>query len=411
MGESRVGESYLGELKRNARPLVAASLGCGTSLPLFAYTNSVFAPHLIEEFGWSRAQFALIGITMLVCVPILPLIGRLTDLLGVRRVALIGSVLVPLFIVGYAMQTGSFLVYALLFTCVVTIGAMTGPMVYSRLIAERFDRAQGLALTIINCAPSLLAVPISPLLNVTIEHYGWREAYLGLAALVLVVSLTAVWLTDPHRPDPDRPVGAARTKAARADYALILHSRVFWTILVAFFLCLLQTQLHSSQMNVMLIDQGLTKQVAANVVAVYAIGTLVGRVACGLALDRYSTRIVTAVSMFIPAFGFLMLGSPVDTVVVITTAMFLVGVSVGAESDLLAFLIARYFKLRIYGTTAGLVHSISFLASALGGVAISLTLHYADSFTPFLLLVAGTIATGALLFLLLPKERDFEKIG
>ena len=57
--------SYLGELRDNVKPLVAASLGCGTSLPLFAYTSSVFAPHLIKEFGWSRAQFALIGLTML----------------------------------------------------------------------------------------------------------------------------------------------------------------------------------------------------------------------------------------------------------------------------------------------------------------------------------------------------------
>ena len=69
--------SYLGELRQHWRSLVAASLGVGTSLPLFAYTNSVFAPHLISDFGWSRAQFALIGITMLVTLPFLPVFGRI----------------------------------------------------------------------------------------------------------------------------------------------------------------------------------------------------------------------------------------------------------------------------------------------------------------------------------------------
>ena len=44
--------SYLGELRQNLRPLAAASLATGTSLPLFAYTNSIFAPHLIKDFGW-----------------------------------------------------------------------------------------------------------------------------------------------------------------------------------------------------------------------------------------------------------------------------------------------------------------------------------------------------------------------
>ena len=51
--------SYLGEFRHNIRALAAASLGAGTSLPFFAYTNSVFAAHLIKEFGWSRSQFAL----------------------------------------------------------------------------------------------------------------------------------------------------------------------------------------------------------------------------------------------------------------------------------------------------------------------------------------------------------------
>src|SRR5690348_11824152 len=80
--------SYLGELRNNVRPLLGASLGIGTSLPLFAYTNSAFAPFLIEEFGWSRAQFALIGLTMFAALPFFPVIGRLTDRFGVRRVAL-----------------------------------------------------------------------------------------------------------------------------------------------------------------------------------------------------------------------------------------------------------------------------------------------------------------------------------
>ena len=91
--------------------------------------------------------------------------------------------------------------------------------------------------------------------------------------------------------------------------------------------------------------------------------------------------------------------------------MFLVGVSVGAESDLICFLVARYFKLSIYGTTLGLVHCVSFLASAAGGVAVSFTLARYDSFTPFLWVLAGTITLGSLMFLLLPKGRDVAKIG
>ena len=407
--------SYLGELRDNVKPLVAASLGCGTSLPLFAYTSSVFAPHLIKEFGWSRAQFALIGLTMLSTVFILPFVGRFTDRLGVWRVALLGTVLVPLCFVAYSLQWGNFYYFVLCSTLVLAVGSMTGPLVYSRLIAENFEKAQGLALTIINCAPAFLAMICVPALNWIILKYGWREAYLGMAVLAATGGGLALALIKPPKGQSHgarRQAEAMDTKpSARDDYRVILKSQVFWIILAGMFLCMLHTPLHASQMNVMLLDNGITTQQAANVVSIYALGTIVGRIACGLALDRYSTPIVTAVSMGLPALGFLLLGTEMDTMAIIGFSMFLVGLSVGAEIDIIAFLVARYFKLRIYNSTLALVHCITFFTSAVGAGAISLTLKLTDSFSPFLFLVAGTITLGAVLFLLLPSSRDLEKVG
>lgn len=402
--------SYIDEWRRSIRPLLAASLATGTSLPLFAYTNSVFAPHLIKEFGWSRAQFALIGVTMLLTLPILPFVGRFTDKLGVRRVALIGVLLMPLGFIGYATMQGDFTSYLVIFTAVLMVGSMTGPLVFSRLIAANFDRAQGLALTVINCTPAVLAMPMAPLLNMTIEAYGWRSTYLMLGGFVLVCGLIAVALVREDAPAPGTPAPEP-AKPAREDYALIFRSKLFWVIVVGFFLCLLQTQLHSSQMNLMLIENDLTMQTAANVVAVYALGTLIGRIVCGITLDLYSTRAVTVISMGLPALGFLLLASDMNSLPVVSAAMFLVGLSVGAESDLICYLVARYFKLRIYGTTLGLVHTTTFLSSAAGGLAISLTLALSDSYVPFLYIAAGSILLGSVLFWLLPPGREANKIG
>ncbi len=409
--------SYLGELRQNIRPLLAASLGVGTSLPLFAYTNSVFAPHLIADFGWSRSQFALIGITMLATLPFLPLIGRITDKLGVRRVALVGTVLTFPCFIGYSLMQGSFPLYLTLFTVVLIVASMTGSLVYTRIVAEKFRLAQGLALTIVLCAPAVLAIPAIPLLNMMIEEIGWRLSYVVLGAFCFVVGLIAVALTPPAAAkDPDAPAAppeaaAGAQETQRGDYSVILRSRVFWIIMVAMFLCLLQTQLHSSQMNLMLLDQGLTAQGAANVVSLYALGTIVGRIACGLALDRYSTPIVAFISMILPALGFAVLGSALDGYTVIASAMFLIGLSVGAESDLISFLVARYFKLRIYNTTLGLVMTVSFLSSATGALGVSYTLRVYDSFEPFLFVIAASIVVGSVLFLLMPRSRSFEKIG
>lgn len=405
--------TYLGELRRNVRPLLGASLGVGTSLPLFAYTNSVFAPHLIQDFGWSRAQFALIGVTMLLTLPFLPLIGRVTDRLGVRRVALTGTLLLAPCFVGYSLMTGSFTLYIVLFTLVLIIGSMTGTLVYTRVVAENFERARGLALTIVTSTPALLAIPLPPLLNILIEDIGWRASYLVLGGFCFVSGIVAILLIPPSKPRQAEPAEEPKPfePGKRGDYSIILRHPLFWIILIAMFLCQLQTQLHSSQMNLMLIDQGLTMQGAANIASIYAAGTLIGRIACGLALDRFATPIVTFVSMILPALGFVLLGMSLESYGIIAFAMFFVGLSVGAEADLVSFLIARYFKLRIYNTTLGLLMTASFLSSATGAFGVSATLSLYDTFSPFLFVIAGAIVIGSSLFLLMPKSRDAPKIG
>ncbi|HEX8058009.1 MAG TPA: MFS transporter [Novosphingobium sp.] len=404
--------SYLGELRDNAKPLLAASLGCGTSLPLFAYTSSVFSPHLVKAFGWSRAQFALIGLTMLTTIFILPFIGRFTDRLGVRRVAMLGTLLVPLCFVGYALQWGNFYYYMFCSVMVMAVGSTTGPLVYSRLIAENFVQAQGLALTILNCVPAVLAIGVVPALNWGIIQFGWRACYLVMGALSLAGGVSALLLIRPSARLDAVPVApVAEPGSARADYGVILRSRTFWIIVVAMFLCMLHTPLHASQMNIMLLDNGITTQQAASMVSIYAVGTLVGRIACGLALDRYSTPMVTALSMGMPAIGLCLLGTDWNTLPVIGFSMFLVGLSVGAEVDIMAFLVSRYFNIRIYNSTLGLVHCATFLTGAIGAGAISLTLKLSDSFSPFLFIASGSITLGALLFLLLPGGRTSPKIG
>jgi MFS family permease len=182
-------------------------------------------------------------------------------------------------------------------------------------------------------------------------------------------------------------------------FAAIARNRVFWLIAIAMFLCTLQTPLHSAQLNLMLLDNHISTATAARMVSVYAIGTVIGRIACGLALDKFVTYLVAAASMVLPAIGYAVLASDLDAVAAIAFAMLLVGLAVGAESDLLSYLVARYFRLEIYSTVASLVYSAVFMASATGAVTLSLTLRLTDSFSLFLWLVSLTILCGSLLLL------------
>ena len=104
-------KEYLGELARNWRVLLAASLGMAVGLSMFSYITSIFAPFLIKDFGWTRSTFALIGFTMLATLPTMPIAGRLTDRYGAKRMATLGVLLLPVVICLFAFLEGDFRTY------------------------------------------------------------------------------------------------------------------------------------------------------------------------------------------------------------------------------------------------------------------------------------------------------------
>lgn len=402
--------SYFGELRRNARPLAAASLGVGSGLMLMSYVTTVFGPYLVKEFGWSRSQFALIGLSMFTTLASLPFIGRLTDRYGVRTAAAFGTVGIPLCLIAYSFMTGSFLIYFLLSCTIMTVGSFTSPVVYTRIVAAEFEEARGLALTVVTITPAILGAVAAPLVTEINEAYGWRTGYRLLALFMLVCGFIAVALV-PRESREARQAARAQMRPAKADFALIVKSGPFWIISAGMLLCLLQTPLHASQMGMMLRDNHLGAEAAAAMISVYGVGTIVGRIACGLALDKFPTPPVAFVSMVLPALGYAILASSLDTPLAVGFAMLLVGIMVGAEGDLLSFLVARHYNLNIFSTTLSLVYFSVFLAGALGSLGISLTLRVWDSFAPYLALMVVTSIVGSLLFLLLPKEQRFTTIG
>ncbi len=395
-------QHYLGELRENWRVLVAASLGVGGGLNLFAYAASVMAPHLVKEFGWTKSQFALVGLTMFTTLLILPFIGRLTDRFGVKRMATFGVALTPAALFCFSLMQGPFYQYLVIATAVLAVGSLTTPVVYTRLIAANFQRARGLALTIVTCSPALLGALGVPLLSDYVDTHGWRSGFRVMSAFLFVLGCLSVLLIAGGRRD-EGPASSAPAHpdagGKQAVYRHILRIPAFWIIAIGMFLCTLQTPLHSAQMNLMLLDNEITTATAARMVSIYAAGTIIGRIACGLALDRFPAHLVAAISLSIPALGYAILASSFDMAPAIGLAMLVIGLSVGAEGDLVSFLVARYFGLEIYSTVMGLVFSAIFLASAVGALTLSLTLKATDSFGLFLGLVSVTILLGSLLLL------------
>ena len=404
---------YWSEFAAHWRALLAATIGLGFGVGINAYIAGLFGPRLLSEFGWDKAQFALLGTIGMVMLVLSPIVGRLADQFGVRLVAGFGVLAFPLVLATFALMNGELGWFFGLSLLQMVFGATTTTPVYSRLIAERFVHARGLAFSIVMTGPPLGGAIVAPIIGHVIETDGWRAGYLLFAAITLVLGVIAVLLIPSRRdsassvagPAPLREAASLERRAGRkADRDVIFANPAFWIIIVGMVLANVPHALLSSQMKLMLMDSGAPALTATWLVTAFAGGVIIGRFACGLALDRMPAHLVAAVTIGLPAIGMLLLASPLDGAAALIVAVMLLGLAYGAEGDIAAYLVSRNFDIRVFSTVMGFVGAAIAGGSAGGALVLSMTLRTWDSYSPYLLIGAASTLISAVLFLTLRRR-------
>ncbi|MGE0385434.1 MAG: MFS transporter [Gammaproteobacteria bacterium] len=393
--------TYSEELRRHVRPLIAACIGLGFGGALSVYTQGLFGPSLIAEFGWSKSQFALVGVTSFAFVFIIPIAGRLTDRYGVRRVATVATLGHPAVTFALGLMNGNFTLFLALMMAKTCLGAMATTTIYTRLVAERFTVARGFALAVVTSGPPLVGAIAAPILAGVIQAHGWRAGFFTLAGAILAGGVTAL-LPVPKREQPANP-GRRRGNAFLVDFLALARARVFWLLLGGMFLCNLPQALAGTQLMLMALDSGATHEIAVAMMSSYALGVITGRFACGLALDRAPANRVAFVSLILPALGFAALYSPYDAGWFLVAGMALVGLAQGAEGDIAAYVVSRHFELAHYSFVLGFVSASLAAAAATGALLLSLMLRVEESYMPFLLVCAVATFGGAATLLMIGR--------
>lgn len=391
---------YVHEFRTQWRALASATIGLSCGLILNSYVAGIMGPHLLAQFGWTKSQLASVQVLSLFTVVAFPVVGRMADIFGGRRTALVGIVTSPLLFLGFSQVT-SFAMYAALFGAQVALLTTTTPPIYFRVIVQNFRKARGMALALAIAGPSLVAAIGGPLLNNLVVAQGWQAGYLALMAFSAAGGLLAYLMMPFELRANAAPI---RKRPAREDFAAILRHRVFWVLAVSMLLCNLPQAIILSQLNLILSEFGVTGRSASIMVSSYAIGMMVGRFISGYALDRFPPRIVATLGLLLSGFGILGLGLTGGSIIWLSVAVLAIGLSFGAESDIIAFLIYRHFGGRIYSTVHGLTSSMVAISATIGAALLSFILHVTDAYLPFLMGTGLCVLAGGLLLLLLPRN-------
>jgi MFS family permease len=369
-------------------------VGAG-AINVFAF--SVFLKPVTQDLHVGREFFStgLILTSTLSALGTLPL-GVVLDRWGVRRVLIVGLVLYSLGVAGYALMTPAPAMMYLAFGLAGVFGCIGSPVPYGVAISLWFDRLRGLAIGVAMAGVGLGVALVPQIAGFYIAHFGWRTAYLMLALTVFVVAWlpVAIFIREPGAKDRARQSDIS----IQGDLAGMTAREAFfgwrfWALTIAFFIAIMAINGTLTHIVALLTDRGVPLQLAVGTLSAAGIALIAGRIVSGWCIDRFFAPYVAIGFFVIPMVGIALLASGAGGKAPLAGAV-LCGLGVGAEVDIMAFMVSRYFGLKSYGTIYAVMFAVFAFAQGFGASIAGWSYdHYHSYHTAFLIFEGFLVVT------------------
>lgn len=380
--------------------LLGAMLGIGVGvIALPSPAIGVFMRDLQAEFGWSRTQISL-GPTILVAGLALasPLLGWVADRVAAAWITLVSLAALATSLFLFSRLGPDLRLYYVGFAAMAVTSSGAATLVYARVVSANFVRGRGLALGLAMVGNGLTGIFLPMLLAPYAASAGWRQGFVALAVLAALAAPVVAWLMSRSRPQLAEAPGA-EGHARGVSLGRALRDPVFWIMALAFAVIPLGASGMHLHLLAFLADEGVPPAKAGAIASLGGVALIVGRVLTGWLIDRLYAPWVAAGMMALSAACMAamgLIGAPAGALGAVA-----VGLSIGAELDLIGYLTARYFGFRAYGRIYGLLYAAVLVGSALSPVAYGAAVDLTQTYATALFGGAALLLAAAVLFLLL----------
>jgi MFS family permease len=368
------------------------------------YSFSAFIESLQRDFGATRGSVSLVfSLAGFLYFALGAVSGPLADRWGSRRIVLIGIVLIatglalasfarslPMVYAAYSLGVG----LGVGFSYVPSMGAV------QRWFVKRRGFASGLASSGIG-AGALVGPPLAAFL---IGIWGWRDAYLVLGGLALVIGAGMALLiaNDPRErglgPDGE-PVAKETGTAQVSGFSILdaIKSGRFIALYAACLACSFGVFVPFVHLTPYATDHGIDKTSAVLLVSVIGIGSTVGRFFLGSLADRFG-REVSLVGMFASMALALVIWLSSTQFWPLAIFAFIFGTAYGGWVALLPAVVMDYFGGRNVSGLIGILYTSAGIGTLIGPSATGYIFDATHSYTlPIVVSIAGNIVAAIIM--------------
>ncbi len=343
---------------------LSISLALATIGGIGLWAGVVVLPFIQAEFGIDRSEasfpytmtmigFALGGLVM----------GRLADRFGIMVPMIIGAISLGL---GFIAAAFAPTYYSFVFAQAILIGFLGCATTFGPLVADVslwFQKRRGLAVAIVASGNYLAGAIWPPLLTAAIQTYGWRNSYIAIGFIVVILMLPLSFFlrtraSIEERPSPSQLASAGQGRPGTPLLQLML--------ILAGLACCVAMSMPQVHLIAYCGDLGYGPARGAEMLSLLLGFGVVSRLASGFIADKIgglgtliigSTMQCIALLLYIPFDGL--------TSLYIVSALF--GLSQGGIVPSYALIVRDHFPAKEAGTRVSLVLTATVLGMALGG--------------------------------------------
>lgn len=391
----------------------AAMFGYSVSV-IHIYGINPYIMPVTAEFGWTRAQFTgaftfAILIQALLAVPV----GMLVDRFGSRKLGLAGVVMVCLAFTTLGTADGSLTNWYLLWGLITLVALPVQATVWTSAVATRFTASRGLAFAITLCGASVAQFAFPPLATKLIGLYGWKTAFFWHGLIWLAIVLPFVFFFFRGARDTNMPKNSAVEAPSRAmsgmSFGEGLRSHIYVRLLFASLFFTFTVVALNYQFMPILSGWGITPTNAAWLASLIGLASIVGRLITGYVIDHFRASHVGALVFLLPVIAVLLLLYGQGNAAAPVLIAIMLGLTLGAEVDVIVYLTTRFFGLRNFGALYGGLLAALSIGTATGPLVASMIFDRTGGYDPFFWMAIGLSLLSSLSLISLPKPPQIQE--
>lgn len=404
---------------------------------------SIFYVALIKDLNWSRGSTALaLAIFLLVTGISGPVVGGLIDRFNPRWMMIIGTVTTAAALLWLSVMTAQWEFYVAFGVLASAGSSLIHIVPFAAIISNWFVRFRGLALGVVTAGMGLGQVVI-PVLQQSIDRFGWRGTYRLVALLFFVVPTTLVLFFLHRRPEdrgtaleeeallwtktkrsahsvgrsigsvagdgPKNEVRIVDKEWAQREWTTVAAIRTmrFWTLLLLISLFGTGYMMINVQLVAYLQDKGYSSILAASAVGLQGFVYIFGRILGGALSDRIGREKTVTVSavIFILFLLVLYIAGFVSSPLLVYASVVLYGTGGAMPLPALIAAAGDIFQGKHFGAIIGLLLLGGYIGGAVGAWLGGYLFDRLQTYDwHFILAIAVTILSAALIWKARPSK-------